>query len=106
MAGLKGYIIRLEDFDDSQSWSQHAFNTGIKNSWSLEFFNGVNGRLTNLDQYQLRIYDVLDLANPYLPDNGGKVLERMPSLPRVPRRLSAGSMLMALCLLIGCCAMV
>ena len=57
MAGLKGYIIRLEDFDDSQSWSQHAFNTGIKNSWSLEFFNGVNGRLTNLDQHQLRIYN-------------------------------------------------
>ena len=57
MAGLKGYIIRLEDFDDSRAWSQHAFDTGTKNSWSLEFFNGVDGRFTNLDQHRLRIYD-------------------------------------------------
>ena len=56
MERLKGHIIRLEEFDDSRAWSQHAYDTGMQYGWSLSFFPGINGRKTDLTQYGISIY--------------------------------------------------
>ena len=56
MEKIKGYIIRLEDFEDSRSWSQHAYDTGVRHGWPLSFFPGTNGRTTDLSQHGINIY--------------------------------------------------
>ena len=56
MERVNGYIIRLENFDNSRAWAQQAFDTGTQHGWQLEFFNGVDGRGTMLADYGLKIY--------------------------------------------------
>lgn len=53
---LKGYIIRLESHELSQAWSLHAMTTGLALGWDLEYWSGVDGRLTGLAQYGIAIY--------------------------------------------------
>ena len=53
---LKGYIIRLESHELSEAWSQHAMTTGQALGWDLEYWPGVDGRLTGLAQHGITIY--------------------------------------------------
>lgn len=56
MERLKGYVIRLEDFTDSMAWAQHAYVTGTKWGWDLDFYPGTNGRLIRLQDHAIMIY--------------------------------------------------
>ena len=53
---LKGYIIRLESHELSQTWSLHAMTTGQAHGWDLEYWPGVDGRETDLEQHGIAIY--------------------------------------------------
>ena len=53
---LKGYIIRLESHELSQAWGMHAMTTGQALGWDLEYWPGVDGRLTELAQHGIEIY--------------------------------------------------
>lgn len=51
----KGYIICLEDFENSMEWAQHALTTGQKYGWNVELYQGVNGHKITLQEKRLRI---------------------------------------------------
>lgn len=53
---LKGYIIRLESHELSQAWSLHAMTTGLALGWDLEYWSGVDGRITDLSLHGIAIY--------------------------------------------------
>ena len=70
MARLNGYIIRLADHEISCDWAQHALVTGLEHNWQLEFFPGTDGRMTNLEQHGIKIYDQHKKCTKYMQRAG------------------------------------
>ncbi len=57
MEGLVSYIIRLENFENSREWAEHAYNTGSTQGWNLKFFEGVDGRISKFEDHNISIYN-------------------------------------------------
>lgn len=50
---MKSFIIRLSSYENSKEWAENAFNSAIKHNWDVEYFEGINGLETSLEEYRL-----------------------------------------------------
>lgn len=50
---MKSFIIRLSDYSNSVTWAKNAYTTAKNNNWNVEYFEGVNGLKTSLEEYNL-----------------------------------------------------
>jgi GR25 family glycosyltransferase involved in LPS biosynthesis len=50
---MKSFIIRLSEFPNSVEWADKAYDSAKTNQWDIHFFEGVNGRTSSLDQYNI-----------------------------------------------------
>lgn len=52
---MKSYIIRLLDFPNSVEWANNAYKSAKKHNWDVYFFDGINGQLHSLAEYNIKI---------------------------------------------------
>ena len=53
---MNGYIIYLPTYPNSVSMASRALETGTKQGWNLELFEGINGMKQGLIDYNLKVY--------------------------------------------------
>jgi GR25 family glycosyltransferase involved in LPS biosynthesis len=52
---MKSFIIRLSNFQNSSEWAEVAYKSAKKYNWDVDFFEGIDGRNSTLEEYGLKI---------------------------------------------------
>ena len=50
---MKSFIIRLSAFNNSVKWAEQAYNSGKKHNWDINYYEGINGQLMSLEDFNL-----------------------------------------------------
>lgn len=50
---MRSFVIRLEENSTSKEWSEITKITGEKYNWKIDYFSGIDGRLTTLEEHGL-----------------------------------------------------